>query len=295
MRRLVALDDRVEVWPGHVGASLCGGGALSDRTSSTIGDELRANPLLSIETEAEFVSVLTRAAPARPPRVARVAALNVDGASEPGPLRELDAAGLAQFVAYGAGVLDVRAPEAFDQAHIASAINLPGDGQSVGTRAGWATAEGEPLVIVSDSREEGIRVAELLHAAGVWNLSGVSVADPAGWVLAGLTLRSATALVPEQVIEQMSAQACRLVDVRDAREWHQGHIDGSLHLPLAALGDGSAVPVDERLPLAVTCASGRRAAIAASVLRRRGHDAARVSGGVADLAGRGASLVGVSH
>jgi glyoxylase-like metal-dependent hydrolase (beta-lactamase superfamily II)/rhodanese-related sulfurtransferase len=295
VRRLVALDDRVEVWPGHVGASLCGSGALTDRTSSTIGDELRANPLLSIEVEDEFVSVLTRAVPARPPRVVRVAGLNVDGAPEPGPLRELDAAGLAQFVAYGACVLDVRAPEEFDQAHIEGSINLPGDGQAIGTRAGWATVEEEPLVIVSDSREDGMRVAELLYAAGIGNLSGVSVADPAGWVVAGLGLRSTAPLVPEQVIELLSSQACQLIDVRDAREWREGHIDGALNLPLAALGDGSAVEIDDRLPLAVTCASGRRAAIAASVLRRRGHDAARVSGGVGDLAGEGARLVGASR
>lgn len=295
VRRLVALDDRVEVWPGHVGASLCGSGALTDRTSSTIGDELSANPLLSIESEDEFVSVLTRAIPARPPRVVLVAGLNVDGASEPGPLRELDPAGLAQFVGYGASVLDVRSPEAFDLAHIEGSINLPGDGQAIGTRAGWATGEEEQLVIVSDSREEGMRVAELLYAAGVWNLSGVSVADPAGWVLAGLGLRSVTALAPELVIELLSAQACQLIDVRDVNEWRQGHIDGALNLPLAVLGDGSAVEVDDRLPLAVTCATGRRAAIAASVLRRRGLDAARVSGGVRDLAVEGARLVGAGR
>lgn len=295
VRRLVALDDRVEVWPGHVGASLCGSGTLTDRTSSTIGDELRTNPLLSIDAEDEFVSVLTRAIPARPPRVVRVAGLNVDGAPEPGPLRELDAAGLAQFVAYGACVLDVRSPEAFDQAHIDGSINLPADGQAIGTRAGWATVEEEPLVIVSDSREQGTQIAELLYAAGVWNLSGMSLADPVEWVLAGLGLRSTTALAPERVIELLSARACRLIDVRDAREWREGHIDGALNLPLVVLGDGSAVDLDDRLPLAVTCASGRRAVIAASVLRRRGHEAARVSGGVGDLAGEGARLVGASR
>jgi hydroxyacylglutathione hydrolase len=46
LKRLVALDDYVEVWPAHVGGSLCGGVRLSGKTSSTVGYERRHNPLL---------------------------------------------------------------------------------------------------------------------------------------------------------------------------------------------------------------------------------------------------------
>ena len=33
------LDDAVEVWPGHIGGSLCGGASLSHKPSSTLGYE----------------------------------------------------------------------------------------------------------------------------------------------------------------------------------------------------------------------------------------------------------------
>jgi hydroxyacylglutathione hydrolase len=291
VRRLVALGDRVQLWPGHVGASLCGGATLSEQTDSTIGHELRTNPMLSLQDADAFVEELTRAVPARPPRVERVVALNRRGAREPGPVRELDPAGLAQFVSFDVCVLDVRPPELFDQGHLAGAVNLPADGQGVGTRAGWATEPEEPIVIVSTTLETGKRVANLLYSAGVWNLAGVSVADPAGWAAASLDVRGAGALAPEELAPRLSAHELQLIDVRDLYEWRAGHVVGSLHLPLSELGDGRDAVLSPQRPVAVACASGRRAALAASVLRRRGHpDVSRVTGGIGDLASHGASL-----
>ena len=81
------------------------------------------------------------------------------------------------------------------------------------------------------------------------------------------------------------------MDVRDLREWRAGHVFGSLHLPLVELGDGREAVLPSRRPLAVACETGPRAALAASVLRRRGHrDVSRV-GADGDLAGHGVSLV----
>ena len=239
VRRLVALGDAVEVWPGHVGGSLCGSGTLSEQTSSTIGNELRTNPLLSVQGVDAFVEAITRCVPARPPRVQRVVALNLKGAREPGPLRELDPAGLAHFVSGGGvTVLDVRSPEVFDEGHLAGALNLPVGRRGVGIRAGWATGAEESIVIVSATVDAGMRVGSLLYAAGVCDLAGVSVADPDGWVAAGLDVGSAGALAPEVVVPRLSARELQLVDVRDMREWRAGHVCGSLHLPLVELGDG---------------------------------------------------------
>ena len=44
--RLLTLDDEVEVWPGHLGGSLCGGSGIDLKTSSTIGFERRHNRAL---------------------------------------------------------------------------------------------------------------------------------------------------------------------------------------------------------------------------------------------------------
>jgi len=291
VRRLTALDDSVEVWPGHVGGSLCGSGALCERTSSTIGEERSTNPWLSVRDVDAFVQELTRGVPARPPRVERVVALNLRGAGAVGPVRELDPNGFATFVAAGACVLDVRSPDVFDLGHVAGAVNLPAGGQGLGTRAGWALAPGESAVIVSQTLEDGRDTVSLLYAAGVDSV-GVSVADPDGWAVGGLPVERAHAFAPRELVPLLEADDVQLVDVRDRVEWKQGHVAGSLHLPLHELRDRSAVVLSDRRPLAIACAGGRRAALAASVLRRRGRrDVSRVTGGVADLADRGVALV----
>ncbi len=46
--RLLALPDEVEVWPGHLGGSLCGSSGIDLKTSSTIGFERRHNRALAI-------------------------------------------------------------------------------------------------------------------------------------------------------------------------------------------------------------------------------------------------------
>ena len=46
--RLLALPDEVEVWPGHLGGSLCGSSGIDLKTSSTIGFERRHNRALAL-------------------------------------------------------------------------------------------------------------------------------------------------------------------------------------------------------------------------------------------------------
>jgi glyoxylase-like metal-dependent hydrolase (beta-lactamase superfamily II)/rhodanese-related sulfurtransferase len=292
VKRLTALGESVEVWPAHVGASLCASGTMTERTHSTIGEELRTNVQLSLPDEDAFVQEQTRSTPARPSRVSQVVTFNLDGAEEPNPVRQLDRGALAELIAAGACVLDVRSPELFDQCHIDGALNLAAVGRSLGNRAGWATRPEELIVVLSQTRESGKRVTSLLRAAGVWNVAGAAVADPSAWVADGLPVSSSRALAPAELPALLSAGELQLIDVRDPGEWHSGHIAGSTHLPLHRLGDGSqALPPGQR-PLAVACAAGARAALAASILRRRGHnDVVRVSGGVPDLAGRGVALI----
>jgi hydroxyacylglutathione hydrolase len=131
------LDDAVEVWPGHIGGSLCGGASLSHKPSSTLGYERRANPYLKIRDERLFVDRLVGSLPPRPPQVDRVVKLNLT--RELPDLREPALVGddaLADLLAVGGVVVDVRGAEAFDAGHLAGALNLPLQSGSIGTRAG---------------------------------------------------------------------------------------------------------------------------------------------------------------
>ena len=67
--------------------------------------------------------------------------------------------------------------------------------------------------------------------------------------------------------------ALQILDVREQAEWDAGHIPGSAFTPWH---DIVAVPagLDAKRPIAVLCASGQRAATAASLVQR--HDAREV-------------------
>lgn len=291
LKRLLALGDEVEVWPAHVGGSLCASQSASSATSSTIGQERRGNPLLSLDDAAAFTAEVTRRMPARPPSVERVVSLNLHGAADPGPVRELDANALGRFLGDGVCLLDIRDPEGFDAGHVDGSINLPAGGRGLGTRAGWAAGTDEPIVLIAPSLDAGQSAAELLRAAGVWNLAGLSVADHPAWKAAGLPLRIGGAVPPDRLMPRLRARAVRLIDVRDPAEWSTGHIAGSRNLPLSELGDGRDTALALEPPIAIVCASGARAALAASILRRSGHDPVwRVSGGIEQLARLGAPM-----
>ncbi|OLZ73443.1 sulfurtransferase [Streptomyces sp. IMTB 2501] len=72
-----------------------------------------------------------------------------------------------------------------------------------------------------------------------------------------------------------------LLDVREADEWYAGHAPGAVHLPLAALASGAALPhAAQARPVVVICRSGNRSRQAAELLCARGVKAVDVVGGM---------------
>jgi len=72
-RKLLALPEDLEIYPGHFSGSVCGTG-LSGKPSSTIAFEKRWNPMLSLDREA-FIDALSQVPP-RPADMERIAAFN---------------------------------------------------------------------------------------------------------------------------------------------------------------------------------------------------------------------------
>lgn len=283
LQRLLALDDEVSVWPAHVGGSLCGATSLTGETFSTLGRERQRNHLLSI-SQPEFVTELTGVLPVRPPRAQSVVARNRGGASEPEPMPELSVQELSRRLADGACVLDLRAPYHYDARHLTGSLNLPPAVSGIGNRAGWATEENEPLVLLADDADRAAVVAEQLRAAGIWNLTGTATFAPQEWEEQALASSTTGAYAPDEVRRALEEDRLLLIDVRDDSEWEAGHVEGSLNLPLSRLRTGRDLDLPHDVPIAVACAAGARAALAASVLRRRGYErATRMTGGIPDL------------
>jgi glyoxylase-like metal-dependent hydrolase (beta-lactamase superfamily II)/rhodanese-related sulfurtransferase len=295
LRQLLDLDDHVEVWPAHIGGSLCGGAGLSGKSSSTIGFERRHNPLLELD-EASFVEGVTAELPSRPPNIERIVELNRRiGLAAPREPTPLSGDALLSLLGTGAVVLDSRAPSEFDRGHVAGSINLPVSSAGVGTRAGWALDPEAPVVIVAEDADDARRMASALQAVGFWHLEGVSIADAEEWLRHSVPVAHADSWDLEQLADGLRRRSVDLVDVREPSEWVAGHIPGSHHVPLHRLRDVQSIVLPQRgRTTAVACAAGMRAAFAASLLRRAGRtDVVRVAGGgVGDLGALGLELAG---
>ena len=264
LRRLVELDDGVEVYPGHVAGSLCGK-AMSSKASTTIGFERRFNPALAHDDVGLFIAESAGISTPRPPNMERIVEMNRGPfvAVQPQPT-ELAAA------PDGTQVLDVRPVEAFAGGHVPGALSVPVSGTRFSTKAAFVL-DSRPVVISATDEDEVGLAARALRSVGFLDL--------AGYVLGGGT--ETLELVAVDQLDALLAKGAELIDVREKDERDTGYIAGSRNIPyrLLALGEAD-LPRDRRI--VTICETGPRAAIAASILARDGFDAHPVVNGGID-------------
>jgi rhodanese-related sulfurtransferase len=84
----------------------------------------------------------------------------------------------------------------------------------------------------------------------------------------------------------------QILDVREPYEWDAGHVDGSIHVPLADVMAGrEAQHLEKDRPVAVICRSGNRSELAMLMLQARGFEAVNVEGGAQGWVQAGLPLV----
>ena len=138
--KLLGLPDTTELWPGHLGGSLCGGPGMNLKVSSTIGFERAHQDVLRIDDEDAFVRETTAALGPQPPNFRNIVALNrgplVMETTEAHPLtpRQVELA--------GALVVDVRTELQFDEAHIPGAVSITARRAGFGSKLAWLAEPG---------------------------------------------------------------------------------------------------------------------------------------------------------
>ena len=269
--RLADLPEDVEVYPGHVAGSLCGGNMSGDR-SSTIGRERATNHALEFRDVQEFVLVSASVSTPRPPTTERVVALNRGPwVARPGEPEELCEPGEAT-------VLDVRPFADYTAGHVPGAINVPVEGSSFGTKAGFVLVRDEQIVLHARTRAEALEAAHGLWAVGIDDLAGYVVRPQATETLETVDV--------SELKRMLDSADIQVVDVRETTERDSGYIPGSRSIPYRLLRKLGCGALDQSKPVVTICESGPRAAIAASLLKREGFDARAVAdGGINDFAG----------
>jgi rhodanese-related sulfurtransferase len=269
LAKLTALGDAVEVYPGHVAGSLCGGNMSSER-SSTIAQERETNAALSFRDVQEFVLVSASVSTPRPPTTALVVSLNQGPwVSRPDDLVELAQPGTAT-------VLDVRPFADHAAGHVPGAISVPFSGSSFGTKAGFVLVADEPVVLHARSREEAGEAA--------WGLWSTGRLDLAGYVLSPHATETLATVDVAELKRLLETAEVQLVDVRETTERDDGYIPGSRNIPYRLIRKLGCGALERSKPVVTVCESGQRAAIAASLLQRDGFDVRAVAdGGTADF------------
>ena len=269
--RLLELPPDTEVWPGHLGGSLCGGPGMDLKVSSTIGFELRHNPLLGVDDEQTFVERALANLQPQPPNFQAIVDLNrgplLTAGVEVMPLAPRQ---VEQRRAAGALIVDVRTDLQFDDAHIPGAVCITMLHAGFGTKLAWVVDRDQEIVLIGRDDADGRAAARLATAVGIRELGGFLAGGMTSWRAERRQVeRVERVTVPELADRRARDPELQVLDVREESEWSQSRIPGSLHVPYH---DIHSLPagLDPARPVAVICTSGRRSATGASLLERHG-------------------------
>ncbi len=282
--KLLNLPDDVEIWPGHLGGSMCGGPGMDMKVASTIGFERDHNPTLAITDEDEFVEQALAKIGPQPPNYRAIVEINTGPLLTEGiELLALAPRQVERKRSEGALLIDVRTDQQFDEAHIPDAVSNPMMRAGFGTKLAWLANGEQEVVLIGRDDEDGRRAGRLALAVGIRRLGGYLHGGMTSWWEERRPVRRIERLALEDLPDAAEADAdLQILDVREQREWDAGHIPGSTFKPWHDI-DGLPGPLDPAKPIAVICESGQRGATAASLVQRCG--AARVihvvDGGVA--------------
>ncbi len=280
IRRFAEFPDYLQVWPAHGAGSACGK-ALGAVPQTTVGYERRFNPAIAAaKNEGGFVDFVLSGQPEPPMYFARMKRQNKEGPRVLGDLPrppELTEDQLGSLDGRKVAIVDTRPWKQFKAGHIPGSLHIPQDSMFPAV-AGSYLGEAEKIYLVADAA---------CLAEAVRDLVRIGLDNLAGWIsparLEAFIARAGPAAASGEVDvggarDLLASSTVRVLDVRRADEFAQGHIPGAAHIAYPRLPEHlKDLPCSERL--LVNCRSGARSARACAYLQRQGYDATNLAGG----------------
>ena len=257
VNRLATLPDPVGLYPTHGAGSFCTT-TSTGRSTSTIGEEKRSNPVLSYDDEDAFVKGQLADLVPYPSYYRHMGPINLRGLPEP----DLSVP-LLDSIPDGVTVIDARPRHRFAAGHRPGVLGIEVR-NSFGTWVGWLTEHNTPLVLVLDEDQDAGEAIRQLARIGYDDVRGI-VRNPPH------TERSFRTVDRDEYLEAARSGA-QLLDVRAPNEWDNGIVEGSVLSYLPDLADRTPSGLDPSQPVWIACGSGYRAAIAAGILQDRGFE-----------------------
>ncbi|HRO94520.1 MBL fold metallo-hydrolase [Citricoccus sp.] len=274
--KFVTLPDHVQVYPAHGAGSACGK-ALGAIPSSTVGYErLYAwwGKYVANDDEQGFIDELLEGQPDAHAYFGRMKRENRDGPAVMGdraPLQELAIEDVARDLEQDkVTFVDTRPVDEVHAGTVPGSISIPAPGK-MATYGGWAydpEKDDRPLVLLAQDQEQAQQFWDHLVRVGIDKVAGYVTG------IQGLPITTPRIIQPEEL---EGFDAALVLDVRNKTEHSDGHVPGSRQLSA-----GRVLWHQDQLPAEGTivtyCQSGARNSVAASALRRAGHDVVELDG-----------------
>ena len=288
VNRLAALPDAVELLPTHGAGSFCTVSGAGQYTS-TIGAEKASSPVLQAETPEAMADLLLSAPMPIPSFYRHMGPSNTFGvpARRTGDVPAMTVASL-RTLPEDTVVVDIRPRAVQAEGFLRGSLTVE-LADDFGSWAAWLVehlaGHGATIVLVAEpGDDESVRTAAT-------QLAQVGVDDVRGVITDLTPLRGTGDLATFRLVDVAEAQVLvkedtQVLDVRQPSEHVETPLEGAVErfLPHVA-ADGVPSSLDQSAPVLVVCGSGRRAAIAASLVVRDGLTPIVLTGaGAPDLA-----------
>jgi hydroxyacylglutathione hydrolase len=273
--KIMPLDDKVIVYPGHGAGSACGKN-LSTDTWGYLGDQKATNYALRADmTKEEFVQEVTSGLLPPPQYFAKNAMMNKAGYESFDEVLRTGAVALTPeaFEALAeseeALMLDTRHQDEFAKAHVPNSIFIGIDGSFAPWVGALITDIKQPIILITPAgREE--EVVTRLARVGYDNTLGYLAGGIEAWTKAGKEIDAIESMTADELADQLAEGLNgEVLDVRKPTEYLAQHAEGATNFPLDYLNKNM-----DRLSRQTTyylhCLGGYRSMIFASILQARG-------------------------
>jgi hydroxyacylglutathione hydrolase len=276
------LPPSAEILPTHGAGSFCSTSGANVGRRGPLAEELSRNPVLNSPTYEVFRELHLSGAAPIPGYYKHMGPMNkrgpkVYGAPPTPALLQVDE--FVRLAEDGVTVLDVRKRQDYGRGHVPFAYEME-ESNSLLAYAGWLVPFNAPLALVTYDATQAERVTADFFRIGYEDVRGHLPHD--AWVSAERELSTLPAMSRDEVAKVLIGESMPVLDVRFAYEQANTPLTGAVPAPVDRLHEWA----DKvgKGPVGVVCASGQRAAMAASFLRARGVDArALVEGGADDV------------
>lgn len=278
IEKFASLPAHIQVWPGHGAGSACGK-ALGAVPSSTVGYEKIRNWAFQYENnEKGFTDYLLADQPEPPKYFAMMKKLNkVDRPLlvEVPKHAKLSKAEFLDAYEKGMTIIDTRNKADFANGFIPDTINIQGN-NSFATWCGWMLDYEEQFILIADESQMEDLTRKLMRI-GLDNIYGYidNVEEM------GFELQKSDVISIDEFKNHIGKTNVQIIDVRGEAEYNADHIEGAINLFTGTLKD-NLNRIDTKKEVVIHCQSGDRAAIAASLLRKKGIKVKNYSAGMAE-------------